>query len=57
MTLQRRTTRPAFEEVTMKSNHPMRSTSALAGLAAAFACSGIWLGLGLFVFAIQHGVA
>jgi len=41
----------------MKANQPMRSTSALAGLAAAFACSGIWLGFGLFVFALQHGVA
>ena len=41
----------------MRSNHPMRSTSALAGLAAAFVCSGVWLGLGLFIFSIQSGVA
>jgi hypothetical protein len=54
--LQRRTTRHAFEEDTMKTNYPLRSASALAGLSAAVVCSGIWLGLGLFIFAIQGGV-
>jgi len=41
----------------MKTNQSPRSASALAGLAAAVVCSGVWLGLGLFVFAIQGGVA
>ena len=40
----------------MKTNYPLRSASALAGLSAAVVCSGIWLGLGLFIFAIQGGV-
>jgi hypothetical protein len=47
--------RPQTEEATMRTTHPLRSTSAFAGLAAAFVCSGIWLGLGMFVFAIQGG--
>ncbi|HEU4651720.1 MAG TPA: hypothetical protein VFS49_09930 [Croceibacterium sp.] len=41
----------------MTTNNPTRSTSALAGFAASVVCSGIWLGLGLFIFAIQGGVA
>jgi hypothetical protein len=41
----------------MRTNEPSRNESALAGLAAAVVCSGVWLGLGLFVFAIQSGVA
>jgi len=41
----------------MKTTDPLRSSSALAGLAAALVCSGVWLGLGLFIFAIQRGVA
>jgi hypothetical protein len=39
----------------MKTTHPLRSNSAFAGLAAAFVCSGLWLGFGLFVLAIQGG--
>ena len=34
-----------------------RNASALAGLAAAFVCSGIWLSLGLFILGIEGGVA
>ena len=41
----------------MKTTHPLKSTSALAGLAASLVCSSVWLGLGLFIFAIQGGVA
>jgi hypothetical protein len=41
----------------MKTPQSSRSASALAGLAAAVFCSGVWLGLGLFIFAIQDGVA
>jgi hypothetical protein len=41
----------------MRTTQPSRSSSALAGLAAAVMCSGVWLGLGLFVIAIQSGVA
>jgi hypothetical protein len=52
---QRRTTRRAIEEETMKTTSPSRPQSAFAGLAAAFACSGLWLGLGLFMFAMQGG--
>lgn len=40
----------------MKTTDTLRSTSALAGLAAAVVCSGLWLGVGLFIFAIQGGV-
>lgn len=39
----------------MKTVHPLRSGSAFAGLATAFVCSGIWLGFGMFVLAIQGG--
>jgi hypothetical protein len=41
----------------MKTNQSPQGASALAGFAAAIVCSGVWLGLGLFVFAIQGGVA
>jgi hypothetical protein len=41
----------------MKTNNPPRRESALAGFAAAVVCSGVWLGFGLFVFALQGGVA
>ena len=41
----------------MKTNNSLRSDSALAGFAAAVVCSGVWLGFGLFIFAIQGGVA
>ena len=39
--------------------HASRGTvrQALAGLAAAFVCSGIWLSLGLFILGIEGGVA
>lgn len=47
----------AFEDKTMKTTDPQRGLSAFAGLAAAFACSGVWLGFGLFIFAIQGGGA
>ncbi|WP_268760303.1 hypothetical protein [Altererythrobacter sp. Root672] len=39
----------------MKTTSPSRPQSAFAGLAAAFACSGLWLGFGLFMFAMQGG--
>lgn len=41
----------------MKTTDPQRGLSAIAGLAAAFACSGVWLGFGLFIFALQGGGA
>jgi hypothetical protein len=41
----------------MNTTRTSTSTSAFAGFAAAFFCSGVWLGLGLFIFAIQDGVA
>ncbi len=41
----------------MKTTESSRNASALAGLAASVVCSGVWLGLGLFIFAIQGGVA
>jgi hypothetical protein len=41
----------------MTTTEASRNASALAGLAAAMMCSGVWLGLGLFIFAIQSGVA
>ena len=41
----------------MNTTNASSSTSAFAGFAAAFFCSGVWLGLGLFIFAIQDGVA
>jgi len=44
-----------LKEETMKPTSPSRPQSALAGLAAAVVSSGIWLGLGLFIFAIQGG--
>ena len=39
----------------MKSTNSMRSTSAFAGLAAAFVCSGLWLSIGVFVLTLQGG--
>ena len=39
----------------MKPTHPMRSTSAFAGLVAAFVSSGLWLSFGLFVVTLQGG--
>ena len=39
----------------MKTTDPQQGASAVAGLAAAFVCSGLWLGFGLFIFAIQSG--
>jgi hypothetical protein len=41
----------------MKSTNPAQTTSSLAGLFAAIMCTGVWLSFGMFILALQGGVA